>query len=159
MSPWQLEERRVKLNWDIGLILIEKNFLMAPIHSLPLWSRVPVLQVRADEDIPTIHATPSVNNSPSNVKKTNQAQVFDGPITHSRAKKLQQEANSLLCEIYFNINENYILPKSCTLLLLGFTKEDNMNTKKTTEKHNTQTRPVLQNSMKEAIITFNPQKL
>ena len=100
-------------------------------------------------------------NQAYDVDDVNQAreQVNLGPITRSRAKKLQQEVNALLCVIHFNINNNYILPKSCTLLLLGFTKEDNMNTKKTTEKHNTQTRPVLQNSMKEAIITFNPQKL
>ena len=82
-----------------------------------------------DKDIPTVHATSSVKNSPSNIKNTNQAQVFDGPITRSRAKKLQQEVNALLCEIYFNINENYILPKSCMLLLLRFTKENDKNTK------------------------------
>ena len=34
----------------------------------------------------------------------------------------------LLCEIHFNINENYILPKSCTLQLLRFTKEDDKDT-------------------------------
>ena len=56
-------------------------------------------------------------------------QVNIGPITRSRAKKLQQEVNALLCEIHFNINENYILPKLCTLLLLRFTKEDDINTK------------------------------
>ena len=55
-------------------------------------------------------------------------QVNIGPITHSRAKKLQQEVNALLCEIHFNINENYILPKSCMLLLLRFNKEDEKNT-------------------------------
>jgi len=38
------------------------------------------------------------------------AQVIDGPVTRSRAKKLQQEAHALLCEIHFNVNENYILP-------------------------------------------------
>ena len=37
--------------------------------------------------------------------------------------------NVLLCEIHFNINENYILPKSCMLLLLRFTKENDKNTK------------------------------
>jgi hypothetical protein len=52
--------------------------------------------------------------------------VFDGPITRSRAKKLHQEVHALLCEIPF-INENYILPKSCMLLLLSFTKEDDQN--------------------------------
>ena len=56
-------------------------------------------------------------------------QVQERPITCSRAKKLQQEMNALLCEIYFNINENYILPKSCMLLLLRFTKENDKNTK------------------------------
>ena len=56
------------------------------------------------------------------------AQIFDGPITRSRAKKLQQEVNALISEIHFNNNENYILPKSCMLLLLRFTKEDDKNT-------------------------------
>ena len=51
-------------------------------------------------------------------------QVNIGPITRSRAKKLQQEVNVLLCEIHFSINENYILPKLCMLVLLRFTKED-----------------------------------
>ena len=50
------------------------------------------------------------------------------PITCSRAKKLQQEVNALLCEIHFHINENYILSKLCMLLLLMFTKEDDKNT-------------------------------
>ena len=73
---------------------------------------------------PPIQATPT-QVSPT----TTPAQLFDGPIMRSRAKKLQQEVNALLCEIHFNINENYILPKSCTLLLLRFTKEDGKNTK------------------------------
>ena len=55
-------------------------------------------------------------------------QVNIGPITRSRAKKLQQEVNTLPCEIHFNINENYILPKLCTLLLFRFTKEGDKNT-------------------------------
>jgi hypothetical protein len=37
-----------------------------------------------------------------------------------------QEVHVLLCEIPF-INENYILPKLCMLLLLKFTKEDDNN--------------------------------
>jgi len=73
---------------------------------------------------PQIQATPT-QVSPT----TTPAQLFDGPIMRSRAKKLQQEVNALLCENHFNINENYILPKSCTLLLLRFTKEDGKNTK------------------------------
>jgi len=52
------------------------------------------------------------------------AQVIDGPITHSRAEKLQQEVHALLCEIHFNINENYILPKCCTLIALRHIEEE-----------------------------------
>ena len=63
------------------------------------------------------------------VTQVTHKQVQEGPITRSRAKRLQQEVNTLLCEIHFNINENYILPKMCTLLVLRFTKEDDKNTK------------------------------
>jgi len=55
---------------------------------------------------------------------TTPAQVIDGPITRSRAKKLQQEVHALLCEIHFNINENYILPKCCTLIVLRYIEEE-----------------------------------
>jgi len=51
-------------------------------------------------------------------------QVIDGPITHSRAKKLQQKVHTLLREIHFNINENYILPKCCTLTVLRYIEEE-----------------------------------
>ena len=71
---------------------------------------------------------PPIQTTPTQISPTSTPQVFDGTITRSRAKKLQQEVNALLCEIHFNINENYILPKSCTLLLLRFTKEDDKNT-------------------------------
>ena len=71
---------------------------------------------------------PPIQTTPTQISPTSTPQVFDGPITRSRAKKLQQEVNALLCEIHFNINENYILPKSCTLLLPRFTKEDGKNT-------------------------------
>jgi len=52
------------------------------------------------------------------------AQVIDGPITRSRAKKRQQEVHALLCEIHFNINENYILPKCCTLIVLRYIEKE-----------------------------------
>jgi len=51
-------------------------------------------------------------------------QVIDGPVTRSRAKKLQQEVHALLCEIQFNINENYILPKYSTLIVLRYVEEE-----------------------------------
>ena len=51
------------------------------------------------------------------------AQVI-GPVTRSRAKKLQQEVHALLCEIHFNVNENYILPKCSTLIVLRYIEEE-----------------------------------
>ena len=52
------------------------------------------------------------------------AQVIDGPVTRSRAKKLHQEVHALLCEIHFNINENYILSKCSTLIVLRYIEEE-----------------------------------
>jgi len=52
------------------------------------------------------------------------AQVIDGPVTRSRAKKIQQEVHTLLCEIHFNINENYILPKYSTLIVLRYIEKE-----------------------------------
>jgi hypothetical protein len=49
------------------------------------------------------------DNTPININQ--------GPITRSRANKLQQEVNSLLAEINFNISENVILPKCSTLVV------------------------------------------
>jgi hypothetical protein len=49
--------------------------------------------------------------------------MYEGPVTRSRAKKLQQEVHAFLSELNFNIDENVILPKSCILLLLRFTEE------------------------------------
>ena len=94
------------------------------------------------------------------VTQVTHKQVQEEPITRSWAKKLQQEVNALLCEIYFNINENYILPKMCTLLVLRFTKEDDKNTKEEDkEKNHTQTWLVLPNSLKEVVLIFDSQKL
>jgi hypothetical protein len=56
--------------------------------------------------------------------------VFDGLLTHSRTKKLQQKMYALLCETHYNISENYILPNLCALLLVKFAKEDDMNTQR-----------------------------
>jgi len=52
------------------------------------------------------------------------AQVIDGPVTRSRVKKLQQEVHTLRCEIHFNINGNYILPKCSTLIVLRYIEEE-----------------------------------
>ncbi|RCV37779.1 hypothetical protein SETIT_8G089600v2 [Setaria italica] len=50
--------------------------------------------------------------------------VYEGPITRSRVKKLQQEVHAFLVEINFNIPKNFILPKSFTLVMIRFTHED-----------------------------------
>ena len=50
--------------------------------------------------------------------------THQGQLTRSHAKKLQQEVHSLLCEIHFNINENYILPKYSTLIVLRYIEEE-----------------------------------
>ena len=65
-----------------------------------------------DEDIPTVHASLSP-------KDTNQ-----GPLTRSRAKKLQEQVNSFLTDFNFNTSKNVILPKYSILMLLRFTHED-----------------------------------
>jgi hypothetical protein len=67
-----------------------------------------------DADIPTDQAITQVDehNTPININQ--------GPITRSRAKKLQQEVNSLLTEINFNIFENVILTKCSTLVVLRY---------------------------------------
>ena len=62
------------------------------------------------EDDEAISTKQDINQA-HDVEDINQArkQVNIRPITRSRAKKLQQDVNALLCEIHFNINENYIL--------------------------------------------------
>jgi len=72
-----------------------------------------------DEDIPIVHATSSMNRPSSNIKDTNQ-----GPLTRSRAKKLQEQVNSFLTDYNFNTSKNVILPKCSTLMLLRYTHED-----------------------------------
>jgi hypothetical protein len=81
--------------------------------------------------------------------------VFDGPITRSRAKKLHQEVHTLLCEIPL-INENHILPKSCMLLLLSFTQEDDQNTPRWNHREEPRrVGSVSQNCHEESVISFD----
>jgi hypothetical protein len=49
-----------------------------------------------------------------------------GPITRSRAKQIQ-EVHALLYKFKLKTNDNFILPKSCMLILLRFTKEEGQN--------------------------------
>ncbi|TVU06806.1 hypothetical protein EJB05_46841, partial [Eragrostis curvula] len=70
----------------------------------------------ADVEIQTIvtnHGSPAPSQAP--------ATSIQGPITQSRAKKLIHEVNSLLTKFDYNLNENFILPKYSTFVLLRFT--------------------------------------
>jgi predicted HNH restriction endonuclease len=66
-----------------------------------------------------VHASSSINHSPSNIKDTNQ-----GPLTRSRAKKLQEQVNSFLTYYNFIISKNVILPKCSILMFLRYAHED-----------------------------------
>ncbi|KAG2583104.1 hypothetical protein PVAP13_6KG197900 [Panicum virgatum] len=73
--------------------------------------------------MPASATSPTSLNTPATSPTT--SPTSPGPITRSRAKKIQQEVHALLCETHLALNENYILPKLCILLLLRFAKEDN----------------------------------
>ncbi|TVU07089.1 hypothetical protein EJB05_47129, partial [Eragrostis curvula] len=85
-----------------------------------------------DEDIPVIHNEDAFVDMPLVTPGTitpcptpvSHEATRVGPITRSRAKKIQQEVNPFLASHTLNIDENYVLPKSRTLLLLRFTHED-----------------------------------
>jgi hypothetical protein len=59
-----------------------------------------------------VHAT-------SSPKDTNQ-----GPLTRSRAKKLQEQVKSFLTNYNFNISKNVILPKCPISMMLRFIHEN-----------------------------------
>jgi hypothetical protein len=70
-------------------------------------SRTTPFQERDDgADIPPIHTTQQMNQEQDTSSNLNQ-----GPLTRSRAKKLQQRVTSLLAEFDNNITENIILLK------------------------------------------------
>jgi len=53
--------------------------------------------------------------------------IATGPITRSRAKKIQQEVHALLYEFQFHTNDNFMLPKSCMLILLRYIEENHQD--------------------------------
>jgi hypothetical protein len=53
--------------------------------------------------------------------------ISTGPITRSRAKKIQQEVHVLLYEFQLNSNDNFMLPKSCMLILLRYVEENHQD--------------------------------
>jgi hypothetical protein len=82
-----------------------------------------------------------------------------GPITCSRAKKIQQEVHALLCELKLNSNDNFVLPKSCMLILLRFTQEATPSSymKNTTDQ--SADKGSKNGPVEETAITFDSQKL
>jgi predicted unusual protein kinase regulating ubiquinone biosynthesis (AarF/ABC1/UbiB family) len=104
---------------------------------------------------------PSSHTTSTQVQPTSSpTQAFDGPITRSRAKKLQQEVHAILYEFHLNTNENFMLPKSCMLILLRFTKEDGQNISRANQQEELiRVSPAQQNHPEETVISFDSQKL
>lgn len=75
-----------------------------------------------DEDIPgSSHPSSCPQDEATKIQaETSTKKTHLGPMTRSRAKHIQQEVNALLADSNIDMNENYILPKSCVLLLLRF---------------------------------------
>ena len=75
-----------------------------------------------DEDIPgSSHPSSCPQDEATKIQaETSTKKTHLGAMTRSRAKHIQQEVNALLADSNIDMNENYILPKSCVLLLLRF---------------------------------------
>jgi hypothetical protein len=102
-----------------------------------LQSRGRLLFKRGDDTTTPLSNTlqPPSHTTSTQVQPTSSPnQAFDGPITRSRAKKLQQEVHALLYEFQLNTNEKFMLPKSCMLILLRFTKEEGQNISRTSQQ-------------------------
>jgi hypothetical protein len=90
----------------------EEDDVHMPSHTYITESRTTPFQEGEDDvDIPRVTQVDE-DNTPTNINH--------GRITQSRAKKLQQEVNSLPAEINFNIFENVILPKCSTLVVVRY---------------------------------------
>jgi hypothetical protein len=84
---------------------------LSPFFGVEESGTTPFPEGEDDVDIPRVTQVDE-DNTPININQ--------GLITRSRAKKLQQEVNSLLAEINFNISENVIVPKCSTLVVLRY---------------------------------------
>jgi hypothetical protein len=71
--------------------------------------------------------TPATSELASAISPSTTLPIPNGPITRSRAKKLQQEVHALLYEFQLNTNDNFMLPKSCMLILLRYIEENRQN--------------------------------
>jgi len=107
----QLNLEMSSLISDIFIVLRIDGYLMMLSYLGTLERVMKYMERVVDEDIPTIHASSSINHPLSNIKDTNQ-----GPLTRSHAKKLQEQVNSFLTDYNFNTSKNVILPK-CSILM------------------------------------------
>ncbi|KAK1618241.1 hypothetical protein QYE76_023758 [Lolium multiflorum] len=75
-----------------------------------------------DEDIPTTTLLPpSLQDEDNAAGKLKSNEVRIGPMTRARAKLLKQQVNLFLCDTL--IDENFILPKSYYLCMIGYEEE------------------------------------
>ncbi|KAK1686016.1 hypothetical protein QYE76_046864 [Lolium multiflorum] len=74
-----------------------------------------------DEDIPTSLLPPSLPTEDEPVVKLKSNEVRIGPMTRARAKLLKQQVNLFLNDTL--IDENFILPKSYYLCIIGYEEE------------------------------------
>jgi hypothetical protein len=118
---WRLLEILVfrRANEDIRAIC-KSSASVTPAASLTPSIIMPLVTPRPT---PVIHEETSARPVMSSQPFDMPAQVYNGPMTRSHAKKLQQEMNSFLTEYEFIKNKNFILPKCSTYVLLRFTQK------------------------------------
>ena len=125
---------------------------LSPFYRLDESRTTPFQEGEDDEDIPTVHDTSNVKNSPSNIKDTNQ-----GPLTRRRDKKLQEQMNSFLTDCAFMTSKDVILPKCSTLVVLRCTHEEK-STRSDPKEHQIRSDNQF-GPPKEIAITFDSQKI
>ena len=79
---------------------------------------------QADEDIPTDLYSPFPSDDIDVAANNKSNEIRIGPMTRARAKLLNQQVNSILCEFSNLIDENFILPKSMYLCMIRFIGEE-----------------------------------
>jgi hypothetical protein len=72
-------------------------------------------------------STTSTSSATTPVTSPTLSPAPKGHITRSRAKKIQQEVHALLYEFQLNTNDNFMLPKSCMLILLRYVEKNHQD--------------------------------
>jgi hypothetical protein len=80
-----------------------------------------------EDDMTTPASTTSTSSATTPVTSLTLSPPPNGPIKRSRAKKLLQEVHALLYEFQLNSNDNFMLPKSCMLILLRYVEENHQD--------------------------------